>query len=156
MMDPNSSEVKIVRLTAADVGVVSDLLCDFLNELADGKSHTLEELQPVARHLIEEKLIIGAIAYIDHEPAGLILLNECAAIYAGGCFGEITELYVVPKYRSHGVAVHLISEAKLIAQERSWKRFEVGAPDQPAWERTLKFYLREGFEEVGPRLRLLL
>ncbi len=29
---------------------------------------------------------------------------------------------------------------------------EVGAPSVPKWQRTVDFYLRNGFEEVGPRL----
>lgn len=29
----------------------------------------------------------------------------------------------------------------------------VGAPHQPEWARTLSFCLRNGFDEVGPRLR---
>jgi GNAT superfamily N-acetyltransferase len=82
-------------------------------------------------------------------------MNECAAIYAGGKFGEISELYVRPEYRSNGVAARLLEAAGKHAEECGWKRLEVGAPTQPAWERTLKFYLREGFEEVGPRLRKL-
>jgi len=50
----------------------------------------------------------------------------------------------------------LLTEAEQLAKARSWTRFEVGAPDQPAWARTVQFYLREGFEEVGPRLRKVL
>jgi GNAT superfamily N-acetyltransferase len=75
------------------------------------------------------------------------------AIYAGGRFGEITELYVSPAHRSKGIAPILITAATSIGRQKGWKRLEVGAPDQPAWSRTLSFYLREGFEEVGPRLR---
>ena len=35
-------------------------------------------------------------------------------------------------------------------------RVEVGAPDVPRWQRTVNFYLKEGFVEVGPRLKYLL
>jgi hypothetical protein len=31
---------------------------------------------------------------------------------------------------------------------------EVGAPDVPRWQRTVDFYKRNGFKEVGPRLYL--
>ena len=33
-------------------------------------------------------------------------------------------------------------------------QIEVGAPPMPQWQRTLDFYLRAGFVEVGPRLKL--
>lgn len=81
------------------------------------------------------------------------MLNECAAIYAGGVFGEISELYVAPELRSRGIAGALIQEAIDLARTRKWNRLEVGAPNQPEWKRTFDFYVREGFNEVGPRLR---
>jgi hypothetical protein len=37
-----------------------------------------------------------------------------------------------------------------------WGRLEVGAPDVPKWKGTLAFYRRNGFDEVGPRLKILL
>ncbi|MGI9371622.1 MAG: hypothetical protein ACR2OJ_03935 [Hyphomicrobiales bacterium] len=51
------------------------------------------------------------------------------------------------------MAPKLIAAAEEFAREKGWLRFEVGAPDQPAWNRTFDFYIKEGFEEAGPRLR---
>lgn len=48
---------------------------------------------------------------VDGTPVGVLTLNECAAIYAGGKFGEISELYVSPNYRSLGIGVRLVDEA---------------------------------------------
>ncbi|ADV14916.1 acetyltransferase [Mesorhizobium australicum WSM2073] len=98
----------------------------------------------------------GAVAVIASEggePAGIIVLNECTAIYAGGKFGQISELYVRPEMRSKGIAPCLLEVALQEGRARGWKRLEVGAPAQPKCKRTLDFYLRDGFEEVGPRLR---
>lgn len=86
-------------------------------------------------------------------PVGVIALNECAAIYAGGRFGTITELYIAPAYRSQGVGALLMDRAIAFAKARGWSRLEVGAPDQPRWSRTFDFYRRQGFVEVGPRLK---
>jgi len=90
----------------------------------------------------------------DTRDVGLITLNECAAIYAGGRFGEIPELYVVPDYRSKSVGALLLETAVSFGRKRGWPNIEVGAPSRPAWQRTLDFYRRHGFEEVGPRLDL--
>ncbi len=87
---------------------------------------------------------------------GVITLHECAAIYAGGVFGEISELYVTPAFRSQGVAAALLLEAQAEGVARGWKRLEVGAPTQPKWHRTLAFYETQGFLETGPRLRRLI
>ena len=90
----------------------------------------------------------------DARDVGLITLNECVAIYAGGPFGEISELYVVPDYRSKSVGALLIETAISFGRERGWPNIEVGAPSPPKWQRTVDFYLAHGFEEVGPRLDL--
>nr|WP_277620379.1 GNAT family N-acetyltransferase [Kordiimonas lacus] len=103
--------------------------------------------------MLKEPSVIAMIAYAHEKPVGVMVLNECAAIYAGGRFAEISELYVLPEMRSQGVAPQLLKAAVAEAANRDWKRIEVGAPPQPAWKRTMNFYLRNGFTEVGPRLR---
>ena len=90
----------------------------------------------------------------DQRNVGVVTLNECAAIYAGGRFGEISEFYVVPDSRSKGVGTLLIEAVIAFGRERGWRNIEVGAPSPPTWRRTIDFYLRHGFEEVGPRLDL--
>ncbi len=81
------------------------------------------------------------------------MLGECAAVYAGGVFGVITELYVVPEHRSEGVAPPLIEAAREFGKTRGWTHVEVTAPPLPKWRRTVDFYLREGFTEIGVRLK---
>ena len=92
----------------------------------------------------------------DDRDVGVVMLNECSAIYAGGQFGEISELYVAPDCRSIGVGARLIAAAAEFGRKRGWPDLEVGAPSVPVWQRTVDFYLRNGFEEVGPRLDLRL
>jgi len=92
----------------------------------------------------------------DDRDVGVVMLNECAAIYAGGRFGEISELYVVPDSRSKNVGALLTEAAVAFGRKRKWPFIEVGAPSVPAWQRTVDFYLKRGFEEVGPRLQLTL
>lgn len=74
------------------------------------------------------------------------------ALQYEGIFGEISELYVALKLRSRGIAGALIQEAIDLARTRNWNRLKVGAPNQPEWKRTFDFYVRTGFDEVGPRL----
>jgi GNAT superfamily N-acetyltransferase len=92
----------------------------------------------------------------DDRDVGVVMLNECAAIYAGGRFGEISEIYVVPDGRSKKVGALLIEAAAAFGRKREWPFIEVGAPSVPAWQRTVDFYLKRGFEEIGPRLQLTL
>jgi GNAT superfamily N-acetyltransferase len=92
----------------------------------------------------------------DGETVGVLTLNECAAISAGGSFGEIYELYVTPDWRSKEVGWDLIQAAADFGRERNWPYMEVGAPDLPRWQRSYDFYINHGFKEIGPRLELQL
>ncbi|WP_408340155.1 GNAT family N-acetyltransferase [Paraburkholderia sp. RL17-337-BIB-A] len=118
------------------------------------------QLEPADRMSIAETVLnqtsrsFGYVALEGDSPVGVLLMTEGMAIYAGGAFGQITELYVRPEYRSRGLAAALIREATKLGMKRGWKRLDVGAPGQPRWARTLAFYLSVGFVEVGPRLRL--
>ena len=45
---------------------------------------------------------------------GVLTLNECAAIYTGGKFGEIPELYVELNLRSAGIGPMLLEAAESV------------------------------------------
>lgn len=139
-----------------DAEIVARAVALLLEELAPGHVADVPALEANARKILALPGVFSRIAEIDGAFAGAVVANECAAIYAGGVFGEITELYVRPGFRSRGVAAALVAEVKKLGCSRDWRRIEVGAPEQPKWARTLAFYEREGFALVGPRLRILL
>lgn len=153
---PTETNCVVAEARVEDAPIVATLLYSLLNELTGGHGPSRDDLTATARDLMASGLVTGLIAFRDQEPVGVVCLNECAAIYARGRFGEITELYVRPDHRSQGIAPRLLDAAKQVGAARGWARLEVGAPDQPAWERTLRFYVKEGFAEVGPRLKLAL
>lgn len=162
--------MKIREAQSADAAAIGRLVHALLSELAppgpDGVGTLaldMGEITDRARRLFEGEARVWALlaeaddgAAGDGAALGVLMLNECAAIYAGGAFGEITELYVAPEHRASGLGAGLIAAAADFARARGWPRLEVGAPDQPRWSRTVAFYRRNGFEEVGPRLRRLL
>ena len=148
--------IRLVPVTTDTAAMAADLVHRLLDELSGGRAPDLAELEATAGSLVGRGAVSGAIALDDDTPVGVVMLTECAAIYAGGRFGEITELYVAPTHRSRGLGPRLIEEAVRLARSRGWRRLEVGAPDQAAWRRTLNFYVREGFVEVGPRLKLMI
>ncbi len=154
-----SEQIAITEATYKDSDLIAQLVYDLLIELFEDQAHSfeLEKLQKAAVQLINEASSVWSfIAKYNDEIAGYININQCSAIYAGGHFGEITELYVVPKYRSKDIGAHLIQHAKDFSQEKGWKVIEVGAPDVPRCQRTVNFYLRNGFREVGPRLETII
>ncbi len=139
--------------TATVGSLVHRLLCEL--DPSHAESYDLEDYCNRSRAVLG--LPDRAWAYIASDmdlDVGVIVLNECAAIYANGLFGEITELYVAPEFRSKGIAPQLIQAARDHGHVRGWTCLEVGAPPLPQWQRTLDFYLNSGFETVGPRLKL--
>ncbi len=143
-------------LTAADTGLAARFVRALLTELSSSTMPEVEVYEKAAREVLSLDTTFGFLASSSETPVGLMMLNESATIYARGRIGTITELYIVPEYRSARVASELMQAAVALGRERGWGRLEVGAPKQPAWARTLAFYQREGFEQVGPRLRKLI
>ena len=154
------NEIEISMASQFDAVTVGGFIFELLQELYPemGSMYEKEHLIRVSQQLLKENS--GVWAFLAStgtgERVGVLTLNECAAIYAGGYFGEITELYVIREYRSSKVGAALVDAAAEFGRKRGWANIEVGAPDVPRWERTLVFYIRHGFKEVGPRLDLTL
>jgi GNAT superfamily N-acetyltransferase len=148
--------VQIRRATEADSQHVSDMAWALLSELFPGL-YNAEQLQASVDHILNQSPDVSVfLAERAGKPVGLITLNRCTAIYALGEFGEISELYVDANSRSLGVGNMLINTAVEFAISEGWTMLEVGAPDVPKWQRTVNFYIKNGFAEVGPRLYLSL
>ncbi|HET9218419.1 MAG TPA: GNAT family N-acetyltransferase [Terriglobia bacterium] len=148
--------MKVRRASIDDCDVVGTLVFELINELSAPKppGTTKADAQRIARELMSSSLICAFLAESDAgEPAGVLTLNGCAAIYAGGSFGEITEIYVRPGVRSEGVGAQLIQAAIEFGKTQGWTRLEVCAPPAPAWDRSIAFYLQNGFLLLGPRLK---
>jgi len=131
--------------------IVAVLIARLLAELGDRVDS--RAVLDTTRKLLAAGDVAALLLLVDGRPAGVVTLNQCAAIYAGGRFGEICELYVGPEDRSAGLGSRLIEAAVDHACNAGWARLEVGAPAQPRWQRTTDFYLANGFTLVGPRLR---
>jgi GNAT superfamily N-acetyltransferase len=137
---------------------VGGLTYSLLVELFPEEGYERESCVESARTLLAGDEGVWAFLATAREDrdVGVVMLNECAAIYAGGRFGEISELYVAPDARSKQVGALLIEAAAAFGRKRDWPFIEVGAPSVPVWQRTIDFYLKSGFEEIGPRLYLKL
>jgi hypothetical protein len=100
-------EIKVVAANPADAEVVGELVYSLLLELFAEHSHLfpLEKMQKAAAELLPpDSGVWSFLAMNGNDVVGMINLNECSAIYAGGKFGEITELYVKPEFRSSSLS----------------------------------------------------
>jgi GNAT superfamily N-acetyltransferase len=150
--------IKIVEATIYDFKDVAELVKKLLVELEPSAEIEIEntKLNDIAKDLLYSSKIRAFLAKKDNLNIGIITLHECAAIYAGGIFGEISELYVKPKFRSLKVGELLLSSAIEYGKKFGWKRLEVGCPALGESPRTFKFYEKQGFQCTGARLRFLI
>ena len=151
--DPRLATIHLA--TEEDAHVIGKLVYSLMVELEHSSFNMSEAFYATkAQELLTARQIYVFIAKDAHgEPVGFISLATSSAIYAEGVFGAVNELYVLPAMRSAGVGKLLLNKAKAFASEMAWTRLEVTAAHERISPRTVHFYLREQFMEVGPRLK---
>lgn len=152
-----TNDFTIRTATPADYDAVGALTWDLIYELSPEwvAERSKESFVETSRTLLSDgKNFWALIAEFNDEIIATLNINECAAIYAGGAFGEISEFYIKPEFRSKGIGARLIESAKLFCVDKGWTLIEVGAPSAKDWQRTIDFYLQNGFTTIGPRLEI--
>jgi len=139
--------------------IVLKLVGRLLAELADTQT-VVEAVDPAAitpQLLAASDRFAAFLALNDEDtPTGVVTLTEAVAVYAGGRYGIISELYVEPAYRSAGLGQALLKAVHAEARSRGWRRVDVAAPPDSRWDRTFRFYLQNGFVLTGRKLKYLL
>lgn len=114
-----------------DAGQIGDILHRFEIETPwMPKEHTAAEILRFCDVMIDRGWV--SVAVRERKVLGFIALDGI----------EICSLYVAPDARGQGVGTALLSHAKALSPELRLHTFQANAPAQ-------KFYLREGFREVG-------
>lgn len=151
--------IRIERLTMEDSSIVFDWVLRLLRELGEEG----EELGELATGKVldgwkerQGKFHVFAAKDISGNIVGVLTLSVAFAIYANGEYGVIDEMYVAPEFRSEGVGAKLVDAAAALGRKLGWTRLDVTAPESERWERTRRFYEKQGFIFTGPKLKLLL
>jgi GNAT superfamily N-acetyltransferase len=145
------------KLTINDASILFDWVMRLLNELGEEG----DELGALA----EDKVLQAWREMADHfhvfvakneagDILGILTLTETFAIYANGNYGIINEMYVAPEHRSTGIGARLVDAAKNFGRQKGWTRIDVTAPESECWERTRRFYEKQGFVFTGPKFLL--
>ena len=153
------NEIRVIKASIKEVKTVVNLIAELLIDFNKNNSSNFivdkESLEKTARKLIVRDNFGTFIAYDSaSKPKGLITISGASAIYNGGDFGVITELYVDRKSRSEGIGKLLLQSAFDFSNSMNWAKVEVGAPNAEEWPRTIEFYKSNGFKEKGPKLRI--
>jgi len=160
MSDPSSTATSVcVRAASADdAASVAAAVEALLIELG-GARPSPPELEAAARELVENESS-GAllIAEASEEIVGVLAASWQHAIHVPGRYGTIQDLWVHPQWRSRAVGRDLIEGLVALAGELGIGRLEVGLPQESfaQIDATERFYLGNGFEQLGPRMRRLL
>ncbi len=158
-MSSPSEAATIVRVSSESAGPVLGLVAQLLRELGEEgeEAGPLDEAALTATWRAEEARQFAFLAYSrDGTAIGAVTVTEAFALYAGGRYGIINEMYVVPSHRSSGVGGQLIHAVQSLGREKGWRRLDVTAPESARWARTRRFYERQGFAFAGPKLKFLL
>jgi len=158
MSSTNQQVIQIRVAAVKDAALIADMIHDLLMELEPEHQSEISQmpLTETSQRLLEDGKVWALIANIGSTPVGILTLHECAAIYAGGLFGEVSELYVKPQFRSGKVGEALLNYAMQFGAQKDWQRLEVGIPDPGERSRTHSFYCSNEFQQTGARLRRLI
>ncbi|HMG15628.1 MAG TPA: GNAT family N-acetyltransferase [Saprospiraceae bacterium] len=149
--------LKIIEATPQDSNIIIELIKALYIELGE-ESESVGFLNAaiVYELLNNGKTEIYLVLDETENIIGIQTLTECQSLYAGGTYGIIDELYVLPDFREHGIGSLMLSFIKEIGKERKWNRIELTGPTEERWKRTIDFYERSGFVFTGPKMKYLL
>lgn len=147
-----------VRAAAVDDVVAAAARIEALLVELGGERPPRAELEAVTHELVADPRT-GAlfVAEADDEIIGVLAASWQLAIHVPGRYGTVQDLWVHPAWRSRAIGRDLLEALFALAREKGIPRVEVGLPQDSfaAIEATRSFYLANGFEPLGPRMRWL-
>jgi branched-chain amino acid aminotransferase len=150
-------EWRVRRAAEADVAAVAAAVAELLVELSGG-GPPAAELEEATRKLAGDGglgALLVAEAGGEDGIVGVLAASWQHAIHVPGLYGTIQDLWVHPDWRSRLVGRGLLAAYFELAREEGASRVEVGLPRE-SFEKigaTEAFYLANGFEHLGPRMR---
>lgn len=142
----------IRKATINDSKAVADLLSQLgieIEEKTGAKINTDKELiQKLFINNIDKKFYTY-LYEIDKEIVGFITYINSFSLYAKGDFITITELYIKEEFRSKGIGEKLLDTIILLAKQENKIRIELTTPPLPEFQKSLEFYIKNGFSVTG-------
>jgi GNAT superfamily N-acetyltransferase len=147
-------EVRAARTD--DVPAVAAAVAALVEELG-GTPPPREAIAAEARAHVEDPSlgIVLVAAPAGGEPVGVLTASWARAVQVAGRLLTIEVLWTRRDQRDEGVGAALVEALAVAAAAEGAERVEVGLPREsfPALRATERFYLTNGFERLGPRMR---
>jgi GNAT superfamily N-acetyltransferase len=141
-----------------DAAAVAVAVEQLLVELG-GRRPPRAELEAEIQATLEDPGV-GAllVAAAGAEIVGVLSASWQRALHVPGRYATIQDLWVDPDWRSRRVGAALVDELVALCGEQGVVRIEVGLPRETfdAIRATEAFYVGNGFEHLGPRMRRLI
>lgn len=138
--------------TQKDAKEIAELLSVFGDEIFTLTGAEINTDKKLIQNLFDTNLDKDFRAFIyeiESRVIGFITYSDMFSLYAKGHYIVITELYVDAKYRSQSIGRQLLETVKDIAKKENKTRIELTTPPLPTFERSLNFYLNNGFDVTG-------
>jgi GNAT superfamily N-acetyltransferase len=141
-----------------DVPAVAAAVAALLAELG-GTPPARDAIESEARAHIEDPslgiVLVAAPSADDGDFVGVLTASWARAIQVAGRLLTIEVLWTRREWRDAGVGAALVEALAVAAAAEGAGRVEVGLPREsfPALRATERFYLANGFERLGPRMR---
>jgi branched-chain amino acid aminotransferase len=153
----DAPEWRVRRAADADVAAVAAAVSELLVELSGG-GPPAAELEEATEMLVRDGdmgALLVAEAGDEDGIVGVLAASWQHAIHVPGLYGTIQDLWVHPQWRSRLVGRGLLAAYFELAREEGASRVEVGLPRESFEDigATEAFYLANGFEHLGPRMR---
>jgi len=144
--------------TREDVAAIAAGVEQLLVELGGSKPARAELESEIEAALADPAIGATLVAEAEGEIVGVLSASWQRALHVPGRYATIQDLWVDPARRSDGVGAALVDELADLCKAQGVVRIEVGLPRESfdAIRATEAFYERNGFEQLGPRMRRLL
>lgn len=143
----NTQPVVVREATTADAADLAELIAELNGPQGDAD-------ETAARLRACEGLEVALLACTPSEAVGFACLRFTPAIGTQAPHALLTELYVRPSWRRHGVGLELVEEAERRTLARGASDLYLFTGQQNLTAQA--FYERHGYEVVGPTYHRLL
>lgn len=155
---PPALDGQVRAARSEDTPAVAIAVRELLFELG-GTPPSAAAIEATARALVDDRRA-GALLVAEGQRTivGVLGASWQIAMHVSGRYALIQDLWVHPAWRSRSIGAALIAALCELAREQQFTRIEVGLPRQSfaRIRATEAFYLNNGFEPLGERLRRVL